>query len=432
MIKNNLSINHQGILMFSGKSAVELAEKYGTPLYVMDEQMIRNRLNTFKQAMNEAFDERAEVLYASKACDFMALYRLVKEENCGVDVVSDGEIFTAWRAGFPMEKAYFHGNNKTDEEIRFAMEKKVGTFVVDGEDELKAINRIAAEYNHIQKILIRVTPGIDPHTYEAVSTGIVDCKFGSAISTGAAMQLTMNALKCDHVQLMGFHCHVGSQVFDGDVFMKCADVMFRFMKQVQDQTGYQAAQLNLGGGYGIGYVKEDPTLDVQQILMSVGAHVKRLCQMLQMALPQILMEPGRSIVADSGMTLYHVGTVKRIPDAKTYVSVDGGMTDNPRYALYRAKYTLVCANRMHEKSSMRCSVVGKCCESGDTLQENVMLPESVQRNDVLAVLNTGAYNYSMASNYNRIVRPAVVMINGEEEKVVVQREKLEDLIKNEI
>jgi diaminopimelate decarboxylase len=204
------------------------------------------------------------------------------------------------------------------------------------------------------------------------------------------------------------------------------------MKQVQDQTGYQTAQLNLGGGYGIGYVKEDPTLDVQQILMSVGAHVKRLCQMLQMALPQILMEPGRSIVAGSGMTLYHVGTVKRIPDAKTYVSVDGGMTDNPRYALYRAKYTLVCANRMHEKASMRCSVVGKCCESGDTLQENVMLPESIQRNDVLAVLNTGAYNYSMASNYNRIVRPAVVMINGEEEKVVVQREKLEDLIKNEI
>jgi diaminopimelate decarboxylase len=246
------------------------------------------------------------------------------------------------------------------------------------------------------------------------------------------MKLTMNALKCDHVQLMGFHCHVGSQVFDGDVFMKCADVMFRFMKEVQNQTGYQAAQLNLGGGYGIGYVKEDPTLDVRQILLSVGAHVKRLCQMLQMDLPQILMEPGRSIVADSGMTLYHVGTVKRIPDAKTYVSVDGGMTDNPRYALYRAKYTLVCANRMHEKASMRCSVVGKCCESGDTLQENVMLPESVQRNDVIAVLNTGAYNYSMASNYNRIVRPAVVMINGEDEKVVVQREKLEDLIKNEI
>ena len=431
MADKKLSV-HQNILEFCGKSVVELAEKYGTPLYVMDEMMIRNRLKTFKQAMKDAFDEKAEVLYASKACDFLAMYRLIKEENVGVDVVSDGEIFTAHKAGFPMEKAYFHGNNKTDSEIRFAMECGVGTFVVDGEDELEALNQIASEYNRVQKILIRVTPGIDPHTYEAVSTGIVDCKFGSAIVTGAAKALTQKALAMEHIELMGFHCHVGSQVFDGDVFMKCADVMFRFVKEVSNEFDYTCQQLNLGGGYGVPYVNEDPQLDVHQILMSVGAHVKRLCQMVDIKLPQILMEPGRSIVADAGMTLYRVGSVKKIPGAKNYVSVDGGMTDNPRYALYRSKYTMVCANRMDEKAALRCSVVGKCCESGDILQENVMLPETISRNDVIAVLTTGAYNYSMASNYNRIVRPAVVMIAGIDEKVVVQREKFEDLIKNEL
>ena len=423
---------HQNMLEFCGKPVVELAEKYGTPLYVMDEMMIRNRLKTFKQAMKDAFDEKAEVLYASKACDFLAMYRLIQEENVGVDVVSDGEIFTAYKAGFPMGKAYFHGNNKTDSEIRFAMECGVGTFVVDGEDELEALNQIASQYNRVQKILIRVTPGIDPHTYEAVSTGIVDCKFGSAIVTGAARALTQKALAMEHIELVGFHCHVGSQVFDGDVFMKCADVMFRFVKEISKEFNYTCKQLNLGGGYGVPYVSEDPRLDVYQILMSVGAHVKRLCQIYDMQLPQILMEPGRSIVADAGITLYRVGSVKKIPGAKNYVSVDGGMTDNPRYALYRSKYTMICANRMDEKTTLRCSVVGKCCESGDILQENVLLPETICRNDIIAVLTTGAYNYSMASNYNRIVRPAVVMIAGTDEKVVVQREKFEDLIKNEL
>ena len=432
MKNTNIKINQQGILGFSGKSVTDLAEKYGTPLYVMDEMMIRNRLNTFNKAMKEAFDEKAEVLYASKACDFLAMYRLIQEENCGVDVVSDGEIFTAFKAGFPMKKAYFHGNNKTDSEIRFAIEKGVGTFVVDGEDELEALNQIASQYKIVQKILIRVTPGIDPHTYEAVSTGIVDCKFGSAIFTGAAEALTQKALTMEHISLQGFHCHVGSQVFDGEVFMKCADVMFRFIKDISEKLNYECLQLNLGGGYGVPYTAEDPCLNIEEILMRVGAHVKRLCRLYDIKLPQILMEPGRSIVADAGITLYRVGSVKKIPGAKNYISVDGGMSDNPRYALYRSKYTMLCANRMNEAASLRCSVVGKCCESGDILQENVLLPDTVQRNDIIAVLCTGAYNYSMASNYNRIVRPAVVMISGQDENIVVQREKLEDLIKNEL
>lgn len=432
MLYEHVTINENGILEFSGKSAVDLVKRYGTPLYVMDERLIRERIRTYQHSLKRSFNQDAAMLYASKACDFKAMYRIAQEEGCGVDVVSQGEIFTAHAAGFPMEKAYFHGNNKTDEEIRYAMEMKVGTFIVDGEEELDVIEQTASQMNLIQNIMIRITPGIDPHTYAAVATGLVDSKFGSAVVTGAAEHLVVKALSYPHVKLTGFHCHVGSQVFDEDVFIKCSDVMLNFISQMKQKHGYAAKELNLGGGYGVRYLESDPLMDIEQSIHLVGKHVKELCEKLHLDLPAIRMEPGRSIVADAGCTLYRVGSVKRIPGIKNYVSVDGGMTDNPRFALYHSSYTVLCANRMHDQKTMKCSVVGKCCESGDILQENVMLPETIQRNDVIAVLTTGAYNYSMASNYNRICRPAVVMIDGEDEKIVVRRESLEDLIKNEM
>jgi len=431
MLMEQMTVNEKGMLEFAGRPCDELAEKYGTPLYVMDEELIRNRMRLYQKTMKKEFGEDAEVLFASKACDFKAMYRIAKEEKIGVDVVSDGEIFTAFAAGYPMERLFFHGNNKTDDEIRFAMEKQVGTFVIDSEEELDAVEKIAAEKNRVQRIVIRVTPGIDPHTFEAVATGLVDSKFGAAIETGAAMALVKKALHCFHVSLQGFHCHVGSQVFDEEVFVKSADAMFSFAKDVQDKLGFECKEMNLGGGIGVRYVEKDPQLQIEQTMTKLAKHVKELCGLLKMKLPAMRLEPGRSIVADAGMTLYQVGNVKKIPQIKTYVSVNGGMTDNPRYALYRSSYSVVCANRMNEKNQMLCSVVGKCCESGDILQEHVLLPETVQRNDLIAVLTTGAYNYSMASNYNRIVRPAVLMIHKEGEYLAVQRETFEDLIKNE-
>lgn len=432
MICDNLQVNSMGKLMFAKHSVCELAKKFGTPLYIMDEEKIRENLRRIKGALVNAFGEGAEVLYASKACDFKRIYGIVKEENCGVDVVSAGEIFTAYSAGFPMDKVYFHGNNKTDKEIRFAMDKGVGCFVVDSVEELNAVDKIAEEKGIVQKILFRITPGIDPHTYAAVATGLVDSKFGNAIETKAASRIVALALSKKHIHLAGFHCHVGSQVFDSEVFLKSAKIMLEFIREIQETLSVTIEELNLGGGYGVRYVESDPVIDIEKCIMETADYIKTKCQECNIQVPAIRMEPGRSIVADAGCTVYTVGSVKNIPGYRTYVSVDGGMTDNPRYALYHSAYTVVCANKMNEEKLLKCTVAGKCCESGDILQENVMLPTTIKRDDFLAVLTTGAYNYSMASNYNRIPRPAVIMIDKEKAYVAVKRESFEDLIKNEL
>ncbi len=332
-----------------------------------------------------------------------------------------------------MEKSYFHSNNKTDADIAYAMENGVGYFVVDNREELDAIEQAAMARGRIQKILLRLTPGIDPHTYEAVSTGKVDSKFGSAIETGQAEEMTLYALSLSHVKLSGFHCHVGSQVFDSDVFLRASAVMLEFANQMKHKHGYVLEELDLGGGYGVRYLEEHPEIDIHANVIAVGLALKAQCDVLGLAMPAVRMEPGRSIVADAGMTLYTVGTVKRIPGYKNYVSVDGGMTDNPRFALYRSPYTVLLANRPEDKTDkFRCSVVGRCCESGDILQEDVPMPEDVTRGDLVAVLTTGAYNYAMSSNYNRIPRPPVVMLKNGESYLAVKRETFEDVCKNDI
>ena len=413
LICDNLSVNESDHLCLGGQDTVLLAERYGTPLYLFDEDRIRLQCRTYRKAMTLAFGEKALPLYASKAASFKQIYRIMQEENMGIDVVSVGEICTAHAVGFPLERAYFHSNNKTDADILYAMERGVGYFVVDNREELDAIERIAGEQGKVQKILLRLTPGIDPHTYEAVSTGNVDSKFGSAIETGQAEEITAYALTLPHLHLSGFHCHVGSQVFDADVFLRSAAIMLNFVAEMQKRYGYVTEELDLGGGFGVRYLAEDPVMEIEKNILAIGEAVSAQCEELGIDLPAMRMEPGRSIVAEAGMTLYTVGTVKRIPGYKNYVSVDGGMTDNPRFALYRSPYTVLLANRTEKadaEEAMRCSVVGRCCESGDILQENVRMPRTVARGDLLAVLTTGAYNYSMSSNYNRITKSKTICV----------------------
>ena len=427
LICENLSVSEDGVLYFAGQSTASLAAQYGTPLYLMDEDRIRNRMQTYKQAMQEAFGEYGHILYASKAASFKRIYEIAKEEGIGVDVVSSGEIATAVAADFPMEQAYFHSNNKTDADIRYAIEKGVGFFVVDNEEELLAIDAIAGEKGKKQPLLLRITPGIDPHTYAAVNTGTVDSKFGSAIETGQAEAITKLAMSLSNIELQGFHCHVGSQVFDAQVPLQTAEIMVHFVADMYRKLGFVAKKLDLGGGYGVRYTANDPYMDIGQNLRTVGKRVQEIVQQSGIAMPHIYMEPGRGIVADAGMTLYTMGTCKRIPGYKSYVSVDGGMTDNPRYILYGSSYTLLPANRMHEQRNMLCSVVGRCCESGDIIQEHVPMPDTLKRGDLIACLTTGAYNYSMASNYNRIPRPALVMLRGGASYVAIKRETPEDM-----
>lgn len=420
-------------MTFDGVDTVALAQKYGTPLYIMDEDRIRERCRTYKNAMAIAFGDKSYPLYASKAASFKQMYRIIMEEGLGTDLVSSGELYTAASVGFPLEKAYFHSNNKTDADIAYAIDSGVGYFVVDNVEELDAIDKIAGSKRAKQKILLRLTPGIDPHTYEAVATGKVDSKFGSAIETGQAEQIAKYAIELENIELYGFHCHVGSQVFDSDIFLRAGEIMLDFIALMNKKYGFVTRELDLGGGYGVRYLESDPEIDIAANIESVGAHVKAYCQKIGIDMPEIRMEPGRSIVADAGLTLYTAGTVKRIPGYKNYVSVDGGMADNPRYALYKSPYTVCLASRMNSTApTFTCTLAGRCCESGDIIQENVTLPADIVRGDVIAVLTTGAYNYSMASNYNRLPKPPVVMISGGHDYVAVKRESLEDVCKNDI
>lgn len=426
MICDNISVNEKGHLTFAGYDTVELAEKYGTPLYLMDEDKIREHVRAYKTAMAEYFPAGSMPEFASKAFSCKQIYRIMAEEGIDIDVVSPGEIYTAAAAGFPMENSFFHGNNKTDADIKFAIENKVGCFVVDGEDELSALDRIAGEMGAKQNILLRITPGIDPHTHKKISTGSVDSKFGTAIETGQAMEIVKKALELQNVKLCGFHCHVGSQVFDIQPFTDASEIMLEFIADVRDTLGYTAETLNLGGGLGVRYTEADPEIDYGEKIKEVAEILNSQCEKLGLPVPKILMEPGRSLVADAGMTLYTVGSVKEIKGYKNYVSIDGGMTDNPRYTLYESPYTVVLASRANDEKDYTATVAGRCCESGDLIQENVKMPKPT-RGEILAVLTTGAYNYSMASNYNRVGRPPVVMLNSKCDYIAVRRETFKDI-----
>ena len=426
MLSDNISRSEAGTLRFAGHSVEELAGKYGTPLYLFDEERIRANCRMYKEAFRKHFGPESLPLYAGKAAAFKEMYRIMAEEGMGIDAVSLGEIHTALAAGYPADKIVFHGDGKTDADICYALDKRVGRFAVDNPEELEILNAEALRRGTRQKVLLRITPGIDPHTYEMVNTGTVDVKFGVPIETGQAEEFVKTALACPGIELLGYHCHVGSMVFDEDVFQRLADVMTDFMAKMRDRFGYTAQELDLGGGYGVRYTDRDPQADIPARIAEVAARLKADLAKAGLPLPRIFMEPGRSIVADAGMTVYTVSTVKHIPNCKNYVIVDGGMTDNPRYCLYGAQYTVLHGARETAENDIF-DLAGRCCESGDILQRNVSLPADTKRGDPVCVCTTGAYNYSMASNYNRLGRPPVVMLTKEGSRIAVRRESAEDL-----
>ena len=426
-----LSVNQKGNLSIGGCDLADIAAEYGTPSYVMDEDEIRKNCRVYTNAMNEYYDGKGIVLYASKALSCKYIYRIMKEEGMGVDVVSGGELYTAIKAGFPAERIYFHGNNKTDDEIKMALEYGVGRIVADNVFELESINKIAGEMGKTADIMFRIKPGIDAHTHSFVQTGQIDSKFGVALETGEAEEFAVKADSMPNINVVGVHCHIGSQIFELAPFELAAEKMMDFIADMKDRHGIEIDELNLGGGYGIKYTESDTPIDYDKYICAVSKVVRGISDSRSVKLPFIVMEPGRSIVAEAGLTVYKVGAVKEIPNIRTYISVDGGMGDNPRYILYQSEYEAARVRDPLADKTMIATIAGKCCESGDILVENARLPE-VKAGDLIAVLATGAYNYSMASNYNRIPRPPIVMVSGGKSRLAVKRESYDDLIANDL
>ncbi|MBO8170630.1 MAG: diaminopimelate decarboxylase [Bacillaceae bacterium] len=422
-------INENGHLEIGGCDTVELAEQFGTPLYVYDEQLIREKAREFVRAFEES-GFAYQVAYASKAFSTIAMCELAAEEGLSLDVVSGGELYTALKAGYPADKIHFHGNNKSQEEIAFALDENIGCFVVDNFLELELLHQMAAERNQQVNILLRLTPGIEAHTHEYISTGQEDSKFGFTLSNGHALKAIETALDKSYYRLLGIHSHIGSQIFDSDGFIATIHVLFRFLMEVREKTGFEAGVLNLGGGFGIRYTEEDTPLPVSEHIQAMTKTIRSLFEENDYPLPEVWIEPGRSIVGEAGTTLYTVGSIKDIPGIRKYVAVNGGMTDNLRPALYQAKYEALLANRAGEEATEQVSIAGRCCETGDMLIHDIELPE-VRHGDILAVLATGAYGYSMSNNYNRFRRPAVVFVKDGRAELVVKRETYDDITRND-
>jgi len=423
-------INERGHLEIGGCDTTELVARFGTPLYVMDETYIRNRMREYVQAFQKT-GIPFQVAYASKAFCVMAMCRIAEEEGLSLDVVSEGELYTALQAGFPAERIHFHGNNKTPAEIEFAIDAGIGCFVVDNFDELALLEHIAAEKAVRVKALLRVTPGVEAHTHEFISTGQTDSKFGFDIGTGAAMRAVEDAIGSKHIQLLGLHSHIGSQIFETEGFAAAIGKLAEFSGKVREAFGFEFRVINVGGGFGIRYTEEDAPLSPARYVEAIADAVRTQFGAIGYPTPEIWIEPGRSIAGEAGTTLYTVGTHKDIPGVRKYISVDGGMSDNPRFALYGAKYEAMLANRANDPAEETVTVAGKACESGDKLIVDIRLPKA-KSGDILAVSCTGAYNYSMASNYNRIPRPAVVFVRDGQADIVVERETRADLIAKDV
>lgn len=430
-VSDALGVNNDGNLTFSGVDTVSLAKEYGTPLYVMNEEGIRKNCQSFKNAVDNYYDGNGLILYASKAFCCKEMCRIIMSEGLGLDVVSNGELQTALSVNFPAEKIFFHGNNKQYFELENAIEAGIGCIIADNLGELEDINEIAENMGKTVKVMLRIKPGVDAHTHEFIKTGQIDSKFGFALENEEAIEAVKLAISLKNIDLVGLHCHIGSQIFAEEPFEHTAEIMISFMADIKAQTGVELKTLNLGGGFGVKYVESDSAIPFENYIKNASAVLKRECQKHGLAVPFILMEPGRSIVGCEGITLYTVGAIKDIKNVRKFVSVDGGMSDNPRYALYRAEYTAVIANKAAQKADDIVTVAGKCCESGDLIQENCPL-QKAENGDILAVLTTGAYNFSMASNYNRIPRPPVVMLKDGKSRIVVKRETVEDILKNDL
>ncbi|OUL07079.1 diaminopimelate decarboxylase [Bacillus spizizenii] len=419
--------NQHGHLEIGGVDALYLAEKYGTPLYVYDVALIRERAKSFKQAFITA-GLKAQVAYASKAFSSVAMIQLAEEEGLSLDVVSGGELYTAVAAGFPAERIHFHGNNKSREELRMALEHRIGCIVVDNFYEISLLEDLCEETGHSIDVLLRITPGVEAHTHDYITTGQEDSKFGFDLHNGQTERAIEQVLQSEHIQLLGVHCHIGSQIFDTAGFVLAAEKIFKKLDEWRESYSFVSKVLNLGGGFGIRYTEDDEPLHATEYVEKIIEAVKENAARYGFNIPEIWIEPGRSLVGDAGTTLYTVGSQKEVPGVRQYVAVDGGMNDNIRPALYQAKYEAATANRIGEAHDKTVSIAGKCCESGDMLIWDIDLPE-VKEGDLLAVFCTGAYGYSMANNYNRIPRPAVVFVENGEDHLVVKRETYKDIVK---
>jgi len=430
MSENSMKVvNSDGHLMIGGCDTVDLAAQYGTPLYVFDEGLIRKRCREYLDAFGERYP-KTEIAYAAKAALTKALARIMDQEGMALDVASAGELHTALEAAFPAERIKMHGNFKSETEMRMAIEAGVGRIVADSLSELDQLDALAGELGLRAELLIRVRPGIDTHTHELIQTGQVDSKFGVGIYGGEAEAAVRKALAAENLNLRGLHCHIGSQLLELDGFERAVDLMVEFIAQLRDETGWECEDLDLGGGLGIRYTEQDQPPTVAELADLMCPHL--LAKLAEHSLPQprLILEPGRSIVGEAGVTIYTVGVVKDIPDLRTYVSVDGGLSDNPRPALYDAVYEAVVANKADQEPSEHVRVAGKHCET-DTLIEDAKI-QPVEPGDLLAVFATGAYNHAMASNYNRFTRPAVVLCADGRAELIVRRETLADIVSHDV
>lgn len=421
------AVNDKGHLEIGGVDTVELVKEFGTPVYVYDVALIRQRARSFREAFaNNGIN--AQVSFASKAFSTVAMVQLAEEEGLSLDVVSGGELYTAAAADFPMERVHFHGNNKSREELEMALQYKIGYVVVDNFYELEMLEDLCAEKKQQIDVVLRVTPGIEAHTHDYILTGQEDSKFGFGLQNGQTEEALRKVLQSSWLTAAGIHCHIGSQIFETTGFTLAVQKIFTKLNEWKTTVSFEPAILNLGGGFGIRYTSEDDPKPAADYVVEIINEVKKQAKNFDMDVPEIGIEPGRSLVGDAGITLYKIGSRKDVPNVRKYLAVDGGMTDNIRPALYQAKYEAVLANKPLEKPTEVVSIAGKCCESGDMLIWDLPLPKADDQ-DILAVFCTGAYGYSMANNYNRIPRPPVVFVENGKATLVVKRETYEDLVR---
>ncbi|WP_342509776.1 diaminopimelate decarboxylase [Sporosarcina sp. FSL K6-2383] len=424
------SVNQQDHLTIGGVDTIDLAHTYGTPLVVYDTALFRERALAFKETFKNV-GIRAQVAYASKAFSSIAIYEVAKQEGLSLDVVSGGELFTAIAADFPREKIHFHGNNKSYTELQYAFDEKIGCIVIDNFSEIALVKEIAESRREHMNVLIRVTPGVEAHTHDYITTGQEDSKFGFDLKNGQADEAFLHLHDHPYIQLLGMHCHIGSQIFETDAFRFAAEVLMDKMIAWRDEHNFICTVLNLGGGFGIRYTEEDTPLVPSAYIEEMATIVLSMTRSHSYPVPEIWIEPGRSLVGDAGTSLYTAGSTKEVPGIRTYIAVDGGMSDNIRPALYGAKYTAASANRMSIAHDKKVTIAGKCCESGDKLIEEAYLADPSE-GDVIAIFCTGAYGYSMASNYNRLPKPAIVFCENGEHQLVVRRETYEDVVRLDI
>ncbi len=431
--RDTLNVNKNGKLVIGGIDARTLADKFGTPLYVMDKTHIMNMCKIFSETLKNEYGDGL-VSYASKAFCCKEMYRIINDCSLGADVVSGGELYTAIKSGFPAKKLTFHGNNKSAEELSEAVVCGVGEIVIDSFNEIDDLDKICEKLGKKQNVLIRVNPGVEAHTHHFIQTAKPDSKFGFSVSDASAELAIKKASAAKNLSLTGLHCHIGSQIFEKKSFVLAVDKMTDFYKKVRDELGIEFSVLNLGGGFGVYYSEGDPKLklsDYAEYIKTIADELKRCVKEKELKKPFLMLEPGRSIVGEAGITLYTVGRTKEIKGIKNYLAVNGGMFDNPRFALYQARYTVAAAERMNDSPVKKYSIAGKCCESGDLIAEDCMLPE-MREGELLAVFSTGAYNYSMSSNYNRNPVPPVVVVENGTAYYAVKPQTYDDIIRNDV